>query len=133
MPTEATQTEESGPQLAAEARTEAAEIKADIKETRAEAAEAREDGDTARAAQLEKRLDSLETDLKSVLSQLTTLVQRPFHPAPEERTDTTSAAGTATDDKGTAATSAAGDGQPAKPRGRRPSRAFFGSRADYDD
>lgn len=122
-------------QLAAQAETEASEIRADIEETRQEAAEAREDGDTATAAKLEKRLDGLETDLKSVLGQLQKLVERPFHPAPEERTDTSSDA--APDGQGRtgdgAAEKDAAPETPAKPRGRRPSRRFFGTRADYDD
>ncbi|MFJ6530876.1 hypothetical protein ACIQMZ_37220 [Streptomyces longwoodensis] len=123
-------------QLTEEAKTEAAEIKDDIKETKAEAAEARADGDTARAERLENRVGALETKLDSVLEKLGKLVDRPFHPAPETTPppDDQGRTGDGAAEKDAAPETPAGTpAEDKKPRGRRPSRAFFGSRADYDD
>jgi hypothetical protein len=120
-------------QLTEQAKTEAAELEQDIQEAKTEAAEARDSGDTDRAERLETRVGSLETKLDSVLDKLTKLAERPFHPAPEEKPDPAAdtTAGDQADGKDTAAGDQADD-KP-KPKGRRPSRAFFGSRADYDD
>jgi hypothetical protein len=132
----APKTETDPQQLAAEAQTEAEEVKADIAETKADIAETKEDiaeakeaGDSGRVARLEEQLKAQDAKLDTVIAQLGKIADRPFHPAPELAPEPAApAAGTPE----TPAAPAAED-KPAKPKGRRASRAFFGSRVDDDD
>lgn len=130
------QTESDPQQLTQEAQTEAAEIKDDIAEAKDEAAAAREAGDTARAARLEQRITGLETKLDKALEQLTALAERPFHPAPEDAAPPADAQGRTGDgaaEKDAAPEAGTQTPPQDKPKGRGPSRRWFGDRAGSDD
>jgi hypothetical protein len=116
-------TESDPTQLAAEAQTEAAEIKEEIKEAEAEATEARKEGDTERADRLEAEVKGLRGDLGKVIEKLDTLVGRPFHPAPEAD-PVPPAAPAAEEAKPEGAAT-----EETTPTGRRMSKRFFGDRA----
>jgi hypothetical protein len=125
----APKTETDPQQLAAEAQTEAEEVKADIAETKEDIAEAKEAGDSGRVARLEEQLKAQDAKLDTVIAQLGKIADRPFHPAPELAPEPAAPAAPETP----AAEAPAAEDKPVKPKGRRASRAFFGSRVDDDD
>ena len=123
----APKTETDPQQLAEEVKTEAEEVKADIAETKEDIADAKEAGDTHRVARLEEQLKAQDAKLDTVIAQLGKIADRPFHPAPELNPEPAAPAAPETP------AAPAAEDKPAKAKGRRASRAFFGSRVDDDD